>query len=341
MKKIWLALAAVAAMIPLGVFSQEPAEPKQPDFGVIEVHTAEAIRRGNSVVVAGEGPRGASQEAEIAATAPPLDDSHMWFFTVFKQPNCAPCEQLLRDVKSSDYLRAFVEPAPGQTTAWAHFNVYDIKDETQKDRLKRYVIGGTPTVIIQPPRNGSWGPPSIVVCQFTGYDGDAKKLCENISNGVREYARKMAKQGYPRHNIGPASALTGLETPADPTVGGASQTAPFTPPNPFQPPQPQPSQFPNNINFPPQVQPQPAPAPTPAPAPSRPLLDWLLGGSMNLILLLLLAARLFEMYTKTTPSLTDDQLAAMIVNVLSTVSGGQTEIPKNRIKAAIAEAKAH
>lgn len=300
-------------------YSQE--SPKQPDFGTIEVHVAEALRRGNSVVIAGEGPRGAAQDAQIAATAPPIDDSSMWYISLFKQRNCGACDQLLKDFKTSEFLRCWVEASPGSTLAWAHFNVYDIHDATQKDRIKRYVIAGTPTLVIQPPRNGSWGDPSVVVDQFTGYDGDPKKLGMKISESVNRFARKMALLGYPRHDVRLAGAT-------DPTIGGAVHTPPFPVPSPtplFQPSNP----------FPPQLVPQPAPTPT-----THPLVDFLTHGSLaNLMLILLVAAKAYELYTRTTPSLADDQLASLIISVISVLNPNQPKPPVKDVKAAIQSAK--
>lgn len=180
------------------VLAQVPASPKStPPSKVPQVDVAEVLRRGDLVVVAGEGPRGAAEDAMRMATAPPPDESHMWFVTVIKTENCPYCTKLHSDFQSAPELLAFVA-ATAPYKAWGHYNEYNVSDETQKWRLKAYRITGYPTIVIQPPRNGMWGNPRTVVCQFTGYDGNPKKLATAITNGVRAYAAKMGEQGYPK-----------------------------------------------------------------------------------------------------------------------------------------------
>ena len=169
-----------------------PEKPKIP-----QVDVAEVLRRGDLVVVAGEGPRGAVDDAMRMATAPPPDESHMWFVTVIKTKNCQYCTKLHSDFQSAPELLAFVA-ATSPYKPWGHYNEYDASDETQKWRLKAYRITGYPTIVIQPPRNGMWGNPRTVVMQLTGYDGNPRKLAQQITNGVRAYAAKMGEQGYPK-----------------------------------------------------------------------------------------------------------------------------------------------
>jgi hypothetical protein len=294
-------------------------EPEQPNFGVVEVHASEAIRRGNSLVVAGEGPRGATQDAVISATAPPPDDNHMWFISVFKQKGCPPCDQLISDFRTSDFLKAFIE-APEPHKAWAHFNVYDIHDETQKDRLKRYFVHGTPTIVIQPPRNDSWGPAKTVVAQYTGYDGNPKKLAERFTKDVRAYAAKMAAEGYPRPAPYRASAEGAEadedepEAPSDPTAGATQ--APFTVPtaDPFTPRPPQP------LNFPPDMQQQVAATPQQGGILERLFSN---GSGMQILLLFaLVALRAWEMRAKTTPGSLDDQIATYLRELVENMRSG-------------------
>lgn len=239
-----LSIAAVLILSTLGQGQTLPPEkPKIP-----QVDVAEVLRRGDLVVVAGEGPRGAVDDAMRMATAPPPDESHMWFVTVIKTKNCQYCTKLHSDFQSAPELLAFVAATPPYKP-WGHYNEYDASDETQKWRLKAYRITGYPTLVIQPPRNGMWGNPRTVVMQLTGYDGNPKKLAQQITNGVRAYAAKMGEQGYPKIQdlefLSPRSGPEGKETSAMTTtlwgnmvssaerdrsfpvvVGGARQGAP-------------------------------------------------------------------------------------------------------------------
>ena len=190
--------------------------PEKPPIPQVDV--AEVLRRGDMVVVAGEGPRGASEDAMRMATAPPPDESHMWFVTVIKTNNCPYCTKLHSDFQSAPELLAFVA-ATAPYKPWGHYNEYNVTDETQKWRLKAYRITGYPTIVIQPPRNGMWGNPRTVVFQTTGYDGNPKKLAQAITNGVRAYAAKMGEQGYPKIQAQEfLEGTPGVEAPKSPTA---------------------------------------------------------------------------------------------------------------------------
>lgn len=190
MARIIQILLAVCCCLPC--YAEEP--PKAP---LPQVDVAEVYRRGDWVTVVGEGPRGPIEDAMIAATAPPPDDSHMWFVTVIKTENCQHCDKLISDFERAPELMAFIKVAEPYKP-WGHFNVYHSKDSTQQWRLKAYNVTGFPTLVIQPPRNGMWGSPRTVVWQKTGYDGNPSKLAREITTAVRRFAAKMAQQGYPK-----------------------------------------------------------------------------------------------------------------------------------------------
>ncbi len=297
------------------VFSQEDVKPPEVDF-------SEAVRRGDMVVTVGEGPRGAEQEAIIAATAPPADDSHMWYVTVFVQEGCEACKQLKEDFKTSPLLMSFVaasEPAK----AWAHLNYYDVKDDTQKDRIKRYKINGTPTVVIQPPRNGMWGDPALVVDQIDGYDNDPKKLATRMSYSVRLYAAKAAKAGYPKH----FQSLLGQYSAAP--TSGAAQAPPFNVPSsdPFTP-QPSNNPFPSFPPTPSQPATPATPAPAPVPMPWIYLITTLLGSNL-FISVAKLVVPMLKPRVDASPGKIDDLLLTLVTAFLE----GKTP-PKNVLEAA-------
>lgn len=264
-----------------------------------EVDTAEVIRRGNDVAVVGEGPRSGEEEAIRAALAPPADDSHKWFVTLIGRKDCPPCEHLKSDFRKAPELLAFVA-APEESKAWAHYNEYLAEDTTQAKRLAQYKVTAYPTVVIQCPRDGSWGPPGTVVFQQSGYNGDAKALSAAISATVKKYAAKMHNLGYPKQAAKHKSSLSSDELFA----GGAMQAGVDPPFNPFTP-LPQQPQYPSQ--YPPQ------PAPTPAPEPSVPSgLNLLL---TNALLLVLVAMEALKRIAPVTATKVDDIVLAVLTKL--------------------------
>lgn len=230
-------LGALLALVSSYAIAEEP-----------QVDVAEVMRRGDMVVVAGEGPRSAETDAFLLAMAPPPDDSHKWFVTVFTQARCAPCEALKRDFRTHPELAAFVH-AQEEARAWAHYNVYAREDGSQKKRIEQYRIAGYPTIVIQPPRNGMWGDPSVVVFQKTGYDGDPAALAKEIRDTVQRFTAAMSKRGYPRHDGG-FGQDEGIGQEGAIGQGGADLGTPFQPrprepePQPYAPYAPFPQTYP-------------------------------------------------------------------------------------------------
>lgn len=250
MKSFVCTLAASMLLLPFTLLAQTGAT----SSGVIpEVDMAEAMRRGSMVTQSGMGVRAADETAVIKANAPPADDNNRWHITVFSSDNCPYCVKLKKDFETSPDLLAFVA-APEGSVPWAHFNVYNGNDATQQWRIKPYNITAYPTVVVQPPRDWSWGDPGTVICKIVGYDGNAKNLNRRISESVRAYAKVMGLKGYPKPPR-PVESLNTKEeekhaTPAEkidvPTQGagqytpaGDSRTAPFAVPSPVDPFRPQ------------------------------------------------------------------------------------------------------
>lgn len=169
--------------------------------GVVpEVDTAEVLRRGDMVTQAGTGIAASADElAYLSAIAPPADDSHKWFVTVItsKTLNAPQGEKLKSDFRNAPELLAFVA-APEESKAWAHYNEYLAEDTTQQFRLKEYKVAGYPAVVLQPPRDGSWGDAGTVVFQSSDYSGDSKKLANSIRSAIKAYSAKMHTLGYPK-----------------------------------------------------------------------------------------------------------------------------------------------
>jgi hypothetical protein len=213
-----------------------------------EVDTAEVFRRGDTVTIAGEGPRSGDEEAYRAAMAPPALDDQRWYITLICSKGCAPCERLKQDFFRSPDLMAFVS-APDEAKAWAHFNVFMAEDTTQQWRLSAYKVTAYPTVIVQTPRDGSWGPKGTVIYQQSGYDGDAKKLAGNMRTALRAYAAKVQE-----------SRSYGIVLGGSRQAYSSPYNAGYNPPFPMET---QPSPVPGYPSmFPPADATQPPPPPT-------------------------------------------------------------------------------
>jgi hypothetical protein len=187
----------------------------------------------------------------VEAIGPPADDSHKWFVSVLTQPNCASCERLKNDFANSPHLRPFVNV---QTPAdsWAHYHVFNLRDETQSWRWKGLKLKTTPTIILQPPVSGDHGNPTTVVLQLDGYDGDAKKLADTLRAGIRRYTEPEAGALFPRLFPNRPNILP------QPTV--VPEPTPTVEPPPFVVPPPEIDIVPPPV---PDIAPEPAPATEP------------------------------------------------------------------------------
>ena len=262
-----IAFLFLAMCVP--AFAQPPRPIDVPDEAREEI-----LRRGNSVTII-DGFRSVGGEGN-EALQPPADDSHKWFITVWKSDGCVPCEALISDWKESKYLLAWAKPGEPQK-GWAFFNCYSKDDKLQNFRLKNIKLKGTPTIIIQPPRNGEYGDPSTVVCQITGYDRDDRALALKMSEAVKLYVQKHKEKrtGVPLEpweiRAGPTKEDSSLraDAPEHPPVvrvqpqsrkisGYQSmQQPPFDVPSPDEP----------SLDIPPKPTPLPTPTPTPTPTP--------------------------------------------------------------------------
>lgn len=205
-KVFWLLLLFVVMTNTSTAWAEEP-----------EVHTAEILRRGNSVVITGEGPRASDEDAMLQAMAPPADDTDQWHVILFSGQGCAPCEKLRADFEKNPLLACYVA-ALAPNKPWANWYEFKKEDPTQQFRFKAFKVDQVPVLVIMPPRSGVWGDPSTVVLSRAGYDGDAKKLSADISATVKRYAAKKSREGYPKQ---PVVNLA--------IKGGAGQQSPFGP----------------------------------------------------------------------------------------------------------------
>jgi hypothetical protein len=183
-------LAALAALChsPLAVAQPAPAPVQEVDIG-------EVLRRGDHVEhVDGYG----ADDAVGAVFAKPNADAAKWFVSLVKLPGCIPCERLLDAWSQEEKLLAFADPK-SPAKSWAHFNSYDLKDPTQAFRFEKLRITVVPTILVQPPRDGSWGDPGTIVAQIQ-YGGDPKALAGQLSDAIRRYcvAYRKARHDAPQ-----------------------------------------------------------------------------------------------------------------------------------------------
>lgn len=319
MKTVSLLLAAFCAATALA--QSEP-----------QVHVAEVLRRGDLVTVMGEGPRSAPDQAFTSAMAPPADDSHCWYVTVWTTPGCAACEKLKADFRKSPELLAFVA-APAPSLPWAHYVEYSGADETQKDRRDKYKITRYPTIVVQPPRNKMWGDPGIVVFyDNSGYDSP-KHLATKIQKAVRKFAEVQGKKGFPKTLVTVKEVKPDLRaepvplwqfTAAD--AGGAGQAIGVNPP--FSTPA-KPDPF--NPNAVPAPNSAPVQFPPPDQSPTSPgllqilslvgtLFGWVMPSSSTLIVVILIAQfvlKLWDVRAKQTPAKWDDNAIAFVRSLIA------------------------
>ena len=158
-----------------------------------------------------------------------------------------------------------------------------------------------PTLLLQPPRNGQWGPPDTVINQRTGYDGHPARLAEWIRASIGKYV--LAYSRTPEYH---ATRMAQKQ-------GHAEQAEAGRYPVPFPvPPKELPVGAEPALPLPPDLVPV-------EPEPARfPILNWLIGSGV-LALLLHMALSYFGAYAKTTPTPVDDvavQIAAKMLDAL-------------------------
>lgn len=226
-----------------------------PEIAVAEIH-----RRGDAVEHVTPRAFGADQSQPLEALAPPEDDSHKWYITVITQRGCAPCDLLKHDFARAPELAAFVNVAD-HTASWAHYNVYALEDQTQKWRWQKIRIARTPTVIIQPPRDGRYGDPKTVVWQQSGYSGDPAQLAQKIRAAIVSYAQRRQETRDKRQEPEAPSSSPALDSRPS-TLDSSGFGQPFTPPEP--------NDLVPTIDWPRPLQPRPDPAPAPVAPDAQP-----------------------------------------------------------------------
>lgn len=236
----WLAISALAGppvdstKSPHNGQVPAPVGDKAPEVDSNAVH-----RMGDTVQLVGGGPRSEVVDEFVAmmGAGPPENDSHKWFISVISMRGCSHCSKLKADWATAPQLLAFANPNDSKTS-WAHLNFYMIEDKSQEWRWKGLKLTSFPTVLIQPPRDGSYGNPSTVVGQLTGYSSP-DQLASEMTKWFKAYIakhseKKRADLGPVRNGIGQTGQI-GLDPPWAPTpkVEPSVPTTPVVPLFPF------------------------------------------------------------------------------------------------------------
>jgi len=281
---------------------------------------AEIARRG-AMVERVDGIQDANDPASAisAAMQPPADDSHKWLFTLVTMQNCQWCEKLRADFENDPKLKAWVD-TKDYTKSWAHWQVVQIEDKSQEWRWRDFRPNVFPTLIVQPPVNGSWGDPHTIVFARQGYLKPA-----DLDAAIRRAIQLYAAKTFPRHlafeaKLGAAPA--GLSAAGFQEGGGAGQsggwTPPVTPPSPLPPLPNMPSQ-----TFPPSADPSVVAQPL--------VIPFRLPSITNLLLLLTAASNVWMLYREIAQQvgvkllLTDDQAKRLLELVTKFTGGGPSQ----------------
>jgi hypothetical protein len=207
-----LLIAAMLAAV--GQVPQTP--PVQPQDKAaqrtIQVQQAEIYRRGDCVQEMGVT-RAAGDDLLNDALAPPEDDSHKWFIQLVGTKGCEPCVKLKNEFEAGE-LAAWIHDERDENgkvvgLAWAHFGYFDGADPKNQWRFENLGKLSYPTLIVQPPKNGEWGENSTVCVRIEGYQGDPKKVSQQIRTALKTYIAKASAAGKIKH-AGPNSGIRSL-----------------------------------------------------------------------------------------------------------------------------------
>ena len=249
----------------------------------LQVDRQEIDRRGAMVERLGELSNG---PIDLIADAlkPPANDSDKWFIFIVTKDNDAPSELLKKHFNTQhrkdgtdNPMRSWAMPDEPEKS-YAHFNVLRIEDsEPQRGIFKDWFAGvrdaimrgaetkGYPVTIIQPPKNGKYGPNKTVVAMLFGYDGDVDKYCSALRYAQQSYIASVIRSGKLTEYLQQHGADATIQTDTGEDKGarqesnsgannervGAAQTAPFIVPNgPLNPLNP----LGPNVDIPPQPQ---------------------------------------------------------------------------------------
>lgn len=181
---VCLALMAAAALV----------QANDPDVPVKATH--EIDRRG--AFVQELGTIQADEFDVIAdALAPPQNDSFKWFISVVYKKGDAASDKLRKDIATSPIFRAWIH-VDKPAESFVHYHERDVDDDTQKSWFKGIQSdidkGDFPIIVLQPPKNGSYGPNKTIVAVIHGYEGDPKTSVKKLRDAISIYIRALLRK---------------------------------------------------------------------------------------------------------------------------------------------------
>lgn len=220
-------LLSVMAVMCCAVLSAQ--QPNGLDDRAIE----ETARRGSDVEPLGVIQAG-PDVAVRKAFAPPADDSDKWWVNVIvaganaTDKEKAASKLLIDDIHALKF-KCYVKPED-PASSWAQYQERREDDPLQQDWLApirpKLKEVGLPAVVIQPPRNGKFGPNNRTVCVVGQYDGRPDLFSAMIRQRVEAYIYKHAYDG----SIAAAAMPPAGHKQSDPLIGGRP---PFDLPEPI------------------------------------------------------------------------------------------------------------
>lgn len=237
---VWLVI--FAGLVAIFVAIEAHAQPAD----VPAIAQDEIARRGNHVEQTGTIRSGLI----AAALAPPADDSAKWFLTLVLKPGDPSSEKMRSIIANDPAMRPWVDVRePLKSTL--HYQVRSIDDATQADWLKglRPAIqrSGLPLVVLQPPKNGQFGPTATIVKMVAGVVSGSD-LASKLREGIIAYVQAIESPGISQASIGvPPPFSAPPKEPPQPVqpqvpfewppvaVPVAPPPTPETPPNPTVP----------------------------------------------------------------------------------------------------------
>ena len=220
---------------------------QSPPADVPEIAQHEIARRGGHVEMTGTIRHGLM----AAALAPPADDSAKWFLTLVVKSGTdtaagVASAKMTSIIASDPAIRPWVDVREPLKSA-LHYHVRSVDDATQADWLKGLQPAiakmGLPLVVLQPPRNGQFGPSSTSI-KIVGGVVTGEDLARRLREGIIRYVKTIepdeeaeVRTGA-RAGIGsaPPFALPPKDPPAVPDWPPVAPVTPAAPPpNPTVP----------------------------------------------------------------------------------------------------------
>jgi hypothetical protein len=165
----------------------------------------------------------------VEALAPPADDSNKWLLTLVTTKNCKYCEQLRGDLENAPALAPWVN-AKDYTRSYFHYQVVQIEDASQAWRWKEFKPTKFPTLIVQPPVDGSWGDKQTVVMLKESYDGKPDKLAQDFRAALDRYMTKVRPQRAAWKSLHTVQLAQHVNSGGMEQTGAGGWTPPATPP---------------------------------------------------------------------------------------------------------------